>query len=249
MTSGVVKELSPRTRRGVWGQWRQREETDRPHRMLHPGGARPRLQARHDEGLGGACKDTEGEVARGPIVVVIACQFLLPVCGVIGVVESQDNGRWGLRVTGHKVVHEGLSEPREVCAVHAMLKMRRGRSARHVLLNIQGEPVDAQLAPRVPPEALGIIAGGVAGGPLLDTLGEEGAERGGDVRRMPRILHRRGEAGGEAHLAVNAASQEWTKVRRQRPALEIGAERMPSNGRKAALLWARIGQKQTACRR
>jgi hypothetical protein len=58
-------------------------------------------------------------------------------------------------------------------------------------------------------------------------------------------MHSGGKACGEANLAVNAAEQEGTKVRRQGPTLKIGAHSMASNGRKAQLIWSRIRHRQT----
>src|SRR4051812_15328292 len=64
--------------------------------------------------------------------------------------------------------------------------------------------------------------------------------------RMPVIMDSGREALGQPDLAVNAPQQEGPKVRRQGPTLDISPHRMPGDGRKAPLFWARIEHKQTA---
>ena len=54
------------------------------------------------------------------IVMIIEGEFLLPMRRVIGVIEVEHNGGWGLRVAGDEVVHQGLRQAIEVLAVHAV---------------------------------------------------------------------------------------------------------------------------------
>jgi len=64
------------------------------------------------------------------------------------------------------------------------------------------------------PEAIGIVAIGIAGGDLVDTLREEIPEGMVNVGRMPFIMDGRRKAVGETNLAVDPAQQERTKIRR-----------------------------------
>jgi hypothetical protein len=65
-----------------------------------------------------------------------------------------------------------------------------------------------------------------------------------DGGRLSFGTHSGCAAGGEANLAVNAAEQEGTKVRRQGTTLKIGAHGMASNGRKTQWVWRRIRHRQ-----
>src|SRR6267142_4424705 len=109
------------------------------------------------------------------------------------------------------------------------------------------KPLHPQLAHGVMPEAIGIVAIGIAGGDLVDTLREEIPEGMVDGGRMPLIMDGRRKAFGETNLAIDPAQQERTKIRREGSTVEIGAEGLTRHGRKTALLWARIAQKQTSC--
>jgi hypothetical protein len=64
------------------------------------------------------------------------------------------------------------------------------------------------------PEAIGIVAIGIAGGDLVDTLREEIPEGMVDVGRMPFIMDGRRKTFGETNLAIDPAQQERTKIRR-----------------------------------
>ena len=55
------------------------------------------------------------------------------------------------------------------------------------------------------------------------------------------------EARGQPDLAIDTPQQEGAKVRRQGPTLTISTYRLPGDGRKAQLFWARRGHKQTSC--
>ena len=60
------------------------------------------------------------------IVMVIKGEFLLPMRGIIGVIEIEHNGRRGLWVTGNKVIHQGGREPIEVFAVYLVFQTGEG---------------------------------------------------------------------------------------------------------------------------
>ena len=144
--------------------------------------------------------------------MVIEREFLLAMCRVIGVIEVEHNGGGGLRVAGDEVVDQCLREPVEVLAVDAVFKTRKGGGTRQVLFWLQGRPLNAELKHGVVPETLGIIAVGIPGGDLIDTLGKEVTEGVVDIGRMPLVLHGSRKAFGEANLAVDATQQEGTKV-------------------------------------
>ena len=146
--------------------------------------------------------------------MVIEGEFLLAMRAVIGVIEVKHDGRGGLCVAGNKVVHEGRGETIEVLAVHLVLKSRERGSTGQVLRGLQRKPLHPQLEHGVMPEAIGIVAIGIAGGDLVDTLREEIPEGMVDVGRMPFIMDGRRKAFGETNLAIDPAQQERTKIRR-----------------------------------
>jgi hypothetical protein len=97
------------------------------------------------------------------------------------------------------------------------------------------------------PEASGIVAIGIAGGDVVETLREEISEGMVDGGRMPFIMDGRRKAIGETNLAVDPTQQERTTIRRYGSTVEIRTEGLTRHGRKTALFWARIAQKQTSC--
>jgi hypothetical protein len=58
-----------------------------------------------------------------------------------------------------------------------------------VLLGSQGRTLDPQLKQRIATEAVGIIAVGIAGGNLIDTLGQEVSQGMINVGGMPCIVY------------------------------------------------------------
>src|SRR5262249_40689263 len=103
-------------------------------------------------------------------------------------------------------------------------KPREGRRTRQVLLGSQGEVLHAQLKQRVVTEAVGVIAVRIAGGELIDTLGQEVAQGVINVGGMTCIVDGGREACGEANLAIDAAEYEDTKIQGQGASLKIGPD-------------------------
>src|SRR5437763_414099 len=108
--------------------------------------------------------------------MVVECELLLSVGRIVGVIQIEHDGRRRLRVAGDEVGAQRLGQPIEVLTVHAMFKPREGRRTRQVLLWSQWEALHTQLKQRVSTEAVGVIAVRIAGGDLIDTLGQEVAQ-------------------------------------------------------------------------
>ena len=223
------------------------QETGQKHRLLRASGAGPGPEGRCDSRMRRALKDQEGQRAITLGVMVLAGAFLLAMRAVIGVLEVKHDGRGGLGGAGKKVVHEGRGETREVLTVHVVRKARARGSTGQVLRGRQRQPFHPQLEHGVMPEAIGIVAIGIAGGAVVDTLREEIPEGMVDGGRMPLIMDGRRKAFGETTLAIEPTQQARTKIRREGSPVEICAEGLTRHGRKTALLWARIAQKQTSC--
>ena len=118
-------------------------------------------------------------------------------------IEVQDNRRRGLGVAGNEVVNERLGEPVEVRASHTVFEPGEGRSTRQVLRRIERYAFHAQLKHGIVPETIGIIAVRIAGGDLIDALGEEVPQRMVNIRRMALVAHGGGQALCQADLAVD----------------------------------------------
>ena len=73
-------------------------------------------------------------------------KLLLPMRGIIGVVDIEDNGGWGLGVAGDEVVHQGACESGDVFAVHVVLQTGERRGAGQVVLRLQGRPLHPEFA-------------------------------------------------------------------------------------------------------
>ena len=166
------------------------------------------------------------------IMMIIEGELLLAMGRVIGVIEVKHNGGRRLWVTGDEVIDERVGEPVDILAIDAVFKPGKGRGTRQGLRGLQGEPLHAELKQGVVPETIGIIAIRIAGGDLIDTLGEEVTERMMNIGRMALVLHSGGQAFGEANLAVDTTQQEGAKVGRQGPAVKIGPYSIARYGRK-----------------
>jgi hypothetical protein len=123
--------------------------------------------------VGGAFENDQWQRAITLIVVGIEGQFLLAMGRVLRVIEVKDNGCWRLRVARKEVVNAGLRETGEIRACDTLLKSRESRSTGQVLRRLQREPLHAQFKQGIVAEAIGIIAVGIAGGDVIDPLGEE----------------------------------------------------------------------------
>ena len=53
-------------------------------------------------------ENEERQIVMVLIVIIIERKLLLAIGWVIGVIEVEHNGVWGLCVTGNKVVYKGL---------------------------------------------------------------------------------------------------------------------------------------------
>jgi hypothetical protein len=84
-------------------------------------------------------------------------KLLLPMGGIIGVVESEANG-WGRHgVTRDVVVNSGPCETIEVLAVSLMFQAGEGGRTRSGRLGIQGGPLHSECAQGVSAEAMGVV--------------------------------------------------------------------------------------------
>jgi hypothetical protein len=107
-----------------------RQQSDPDHSIFGPRRARPWTQGGRDQGVGGPCENEERQIAMVLIVVIRAGKLLRAMCGSIGVVYIEDNGGGRLGVAGNEVVHQGLGETIDVCAVHLMLETGEGGGTR-----------------------------------------------------------------------------------------------------------------------
>jgi hypothetical protein len=180
-------------------------------------------------------------------MMIIEREFLLPMRRVIRVIQIEDNGGWGLRIAGDEVIHEGLGEAIQVFAIDTVLQPRKGGRTGEILRRLQGAALEPEFEQGVTAQTIGVVAVGIARGNLIDTLGEEVPQRMINIGRMPLIVDSGGETLSQPDLAVDSPQQEGTKVRRQRPTLEISSHRLPGDRRKAELFWVRIEHKQTSC--
>jgi hypothetical protein len=181
------------------------------------------------------------------IVMVIKGEFLLPMRGIIRVIEIEPNGRRGLLVTGNKVIHQGSRETREVFAVYLVFQTGEGGRAGQVLRGVQGGPLDTEFEEGIAAEAIGIVSVRIPRRNLIEALGQQVAPWMVYVGLVALIMDRRREALGQPNLAVDASQEEGTKVRRPGSTLESRPDSLTGDRRKTQLFWARIGHKQTSC--
>src|SRR5215475_11397469 len=146
------------------------------------------------------------------IVMIIERKLLLAMCGIIGVVDIEDNGSGRLGVAGDAVVHQGLCKPIEVFAVHLMLQPGEGGSTREVVLVLQWTPLYPQFAHRVMAEMIGVIRIGISRGDLINARGQQVPQGMGNVGLMSFVVDSGSEAFCQANLAVDTTEQERTKV-------------------------------------
>ena len=191
-----------------------RSQAHQDHRIFQARGPLAWAEAGGHQGVGGACKETQRQVAMTLIVVILAGACLLARRGVLRVIEVKAKRRWRLGVTRHEMVHNRARPTGEIGARHAVFEAREGRGAGEVLGRLQGDPLYTELQHGVVPKAIGIVAVGIPAGDLIETLGEEVAEGMIDIRRVAPVTYGSGQALGQADLAVDTAQQEGTKVRR-----------------------------------
>src|SRR5215471_6075082 len=140
---------------------------------------------------------------RTPNIPLIEGKFLLAMGRVFRMIEVQDNRGRGLGIAGNEVVDERLGKPVEVRAGHLMFEPGKGRSTRQVLGRIERYAFHTQLKHGIIPEAVRIIAVRIAGGNLVDTLGEEVPERMVNIRRVALVTHGGSQALCQADLTVD----------------------------------------------
>jgi len=75
------------------------------------------------------------------IVMIIERELLLAIGWVIGVVQVEHNGGWGLGITGNEVVHKGLRKPIKIFAVDLVLQARERWGTGQIVGRIQGRPL------------------------------------------------------------------------------------------------------------
>jgi hypothetical protein len=136
--------------------------------------------------------------------MIIESELLLSVGRIVCMIEVEHDGRGWLRIAGDEVGPQRSGESIDVFTIDTVFKPREGRRTRQVLLRSQWRTLDSQLKERIATEAVGIIAVGIAGGNLIDPLGQEVSQRVINVGGMPCIVYGSRQAGGEANLAINA---------------------------------------------
>jgi hypothetical protein len=78
----------------------------------------------------GPFENAQRKVTVVLIVIIVEGKLLLPMCGIIRVVEIEDNG-WGRRrVTRDEVVNQGSRETIEVFAVYLVFQAGEGGRTR-----------------------------------------------------------------------------------------------------------------------
>ena len=111
-----------------------RQQPDQDHRIFGPRRAGARTQVGRDQGMRRPFENEERQIAMVLIVMIIEGKLLLPIRGIIGVVDIEDNG-WGrLSVTRNKVVDQGSRETIEVFAISLMFQTGEGGCTGSVLL-------------------------------------------------------------------------------------------------------------------
>jgi hypothetical protein len=182
-----------------------RQQPDQEHRILPPGGPLARSETRGDQGMGGAFKNEQGQVAIALVVMIVEGQFLLAMRRVFRVIEVEDNGGRGLGVTRNEVVHERPGEAVEVGAGHAVFEPGEGRGTRQVLGGVERDTLEAQLEHWVVPQTIGIIPIRIPRGNLINARREKVTERMVNIGGVALVADRRGQAFRETDLPVNPA--------------------------------------------
>src|SRR5262245_47004884 len=211
------------------------QEADQDHRILCAGRPLPRTEEGGHQGVRGPFKNQQRQIAITLVVMVLEGEFLLAMGRVCRMIEVQDDGGRGLGIAGNEVVDKRLGKTVEVRASHLVFEPGEGRRTRQVWGGIEWSAFHTELKHGIVPETIRIIAIRIAGGDLIDTLGEEVTERMVDIRRMALVPHGGGQTLGQTNLAVDTPQQEGSKVRRQRPTIKSGADSIPRNRRKLEL--------------
>src|SRR5499427_9279740 len=108
------------------------QESDHDHGILRAGRALPRPKTGGHQGVRGAFKNEQRQVAMTLVMMVIEGQFLLTMRRVLGVIEVEDNGSRGLGEACNEVVNERLREPVEIRTSYAVFEAGEGWGARQV---------------------------------------------------------------------------------------------------------------------
>lgn len=157
---------------GAWPMVTQRgQKPDEDQGLFRTRGAWARAQGGRDQRVGGSFEHAKRQITIVLIVMIIEGKRLLAMGGSIGVIEIEYDGRRGLWVAGHTVIHQGGRETREVLAVSLMCKPRDcGRTCQGLLWG-QGAPLAPQCAHRVMAETVGVMSVRIARGDVRDALG------------------------------------------------------------------------------
>ena len=150
---------------------------------------------------------------------------LLALRGVRRVSEIEPHRRRGLGRARKAVVSKRGRKAGERGERHAMCESGERRGTREVLGRIERHTFSAQRKQGSGPATVGIIAVCIPRGHLVETLGEEVAQGGGDRRRMPLVPHGSGEAFCHAALTVDPPQQEGAKVGPDSVSPEMGGKR------------------------
>ena len=180
-----------------------RQQPHQDHRIFQARRPLPRSEAGGHQGVGGAFKDKQRQVAMTLIVVIIEGAFLLAMRGVLRVIEVKDNRHWRLGVTRNEMVPQTRASDGRDRGASRYVSRREKVGAGEVLGRLPGDPLYTELKHGVVPKAIGIVAVGIPAGDLIDTLGEEVAEGMIDIRRVAPVTYGSGQALCKADLAVD----------------------------------------------
>jgi hypothetical protein len=208
------------------------QEPHQEHGIFGPRGAEARPEVGGDERVRGPCENAQREIAIVLRVMMIEGELLLPLRGIIGVVDIEDHGGGRLRVTRHTVVNQGPREPREVCAVSLVFQTGAGGCTGSVRLGVQGRPLNAACKQGVPAEALGVVPVHIPRSDLRDALGSQVTQRVVNRGLMPLLMHSCRKARRAPKLPVDPSQEECAEVRRQGPTLAIRPDGLSDDRRK-----------------
>ena len=188
------------------------QEPAQEHGRLRARRTPPRSAAGGHQGGGGPCTHAPGQRASTVGVRGREGPCLRSRGRGLGVIEVEDHGGRGRRVARNAVVNERLGEPGAVRAIHAVFQPRHGGGARQVLGGGAGWPLQAQRKHGGVSEALGLMAVRIAGGDVVETLGNAVTQGRGGRGGMSRVLHGSGQTCAAAHVAVDAPAQQGPEV-------------------------------------
>lgn len=135
----------------------RRPQPDQAQGLVGPRRAGARTQIGGDQGMRGPCNNAARQRAMVLRVMMREGQLLRPVRRIIGVVHSEDKGGRGRSIAGDAVVHQGVRQPIDGCAVPLGLQPGARGGTRSVGLRLQGAPLQAEFEHGVTAEVMGVM--------------------------------------------------------------------------------------------